>query len=389
MLVCLSGPRRQGPGRPCSSVLDREQRRVTRHAMNRLATAFARAREKARCVAYLPVRGDPRPRHDAVAAGGGGRGRRRRDRTRHALQRSDRRRPGDPARERARAGRGHDACAACSRPCAGFASRATSPHRAVRLLQPDPRARRSSSSATAAKRRRRRRLARRRPAAGRSRLAADRAARHTSCDFVPLVAPTTPDARIDRIARIAGSFLYYVSLTGVTGAETDLMPPAVRAAALRERTGLPVAVGFGVKTPEHARKVARHADGVIVGAAVCSAIEQRRRRPRRWSACVSWSAACAPRARAKRTRIPSRSALLRLGRASASETEAACATASRSRRRRCAPARARTSSGDPSPAAGAARASLRPRSRATAATCRRETRCAAPAPPEGASAGAR
>jgi tryptophan synthase alpha chain len=93
--------------------------------------------------------------------------------------------------------------------------------------------------------------------------------------LVPLIAPTTPDARIDRIAPTAGSFLYYVSLTGVTGAETSGLGQAgERAAALRARTGLPVAVGFGVKTPEHARQVARHADGVVVGAAVVSTIEQ-------------------------------------------------------------------------------------------------------------------
>jgi tryptophan synthase alpha chain len=93
-------------------------------------------------------------------------------------------------------------------------------------------------------------------------------------DFVPLVAPTTPEDRVARIARTAGSFLYYVSLTGVTGASTDLALAATRAAALRERTGLPVALGFGVKTPADARVVAQHADGVVVGAAVCLAIEQ-------------------------------------------------------------------------------------------------------------------
>jgi tryptophan synthase alpha chain len=92
-------------------------------------------------------------------------------------------------------------------------------------------------------------------------------------DFVPLVAPTTPEERVARIARTAGSFLYYVSLTGVTGASTDLERAGQRAAALRERTNLPVALGFGVKTPDDARTVARYADGVVVGAAVCRAIE--------------------------------------------------------------------------------------------------------------------
>jgi tryptophan synthase alpha chain len=93
-------------------------------------------------------------------------------------------------------------------------------------------------------------------------------------DFVPLIAPTTPAERIARIAGTAGSFLYYVSLTGVTGASADLPRASVRAAALREQTGMPVALGFGVKTPDDARVVAKYADGVVVGAAVCSAIER-------------------------------------------------------------------------------------------------------------------
>lgn len=93
-------------------------------------------------------------------------------------------------------------------------------------------------------------------------------------DFVPLIAPTTPAARIDTIAKTAGSFLYYVSLTGVTGAETDLVQASKRAAAVRAQTGRPVAVGFGVKTPEQAQVVAAHADGVVVGSAVCAVVER-------------------------------------------------------------------------------------------------------------------
>jgi tryptophan synthase alpha chain len=95
-------------------------------------------------------------------------------------------------------------------------------------------------------------------------------------DFVPLIAPTTPRERVARIAQSAGSFLYYVSLTGVTGASTDLELAGQRAAALREQTQRPVALGFGVKTPEDARTVAKYADGVVVGAAVCRAIEEAR-----------------------------------------------------------------------------------------------------------------
>ncbi len=92
-------------------------------------------------------------------------------------------------------------------------------------------------------------------------------------DFVPLVAPTTPDARLDRIARSARSFIYYVSLTGVTGAEADLDAAGVRAVAIKARTGKYVAIGFGVKTPAQAKVAASKADGVIVGSAICSLIE--------------------------------------------------------------------------------------------------------------------
>lgn len=94
-------------------------------------------------------------------------------------------------------------------------------------------------------------------------------------DFVPLVAPTSTPERIDRAAEAAGSFLYYVSSTGVTGgaAGAQLADAARRAAAVRERAGKPVAVGFGVRTPEDVARVAKHADGVVVGSAIVEAIE--------------------------------------------------------------------------------------------------------------------
>jgi tryptophan synthase alpha subunit len=93
-------------------------------------------------------------------------------------------------------------------------------------------------------------------------------------DFVPLIAPTTPDARVSSIGRLAGSFIYYVALTGVTGAKADLEQAGARAAEVRALTGRPVAIGFGIKTAADARVVARRADGVVVGSAVCSAIER-------------------------------------------------------------------------------------------------------------------
>ncbi len=91
-------------------------------------------------------------------------------------------------------------------------------------------------------------------------------------DFVPLVAPTSTGVRVDAASAVATAFLYYVSLTGVTGAaQPDLGAAAVRAAELSRRTGRPVALGFGVKTPDDVRAVAARADGVVVGSAVVSA----------------------------------------------------------------------------------------------------------------------
>lgn len=93
-------------------------------------------------------------------------------------------------------------------------------------------------------------------------------------DYVPLVAPTSGEARVERAARVATSFLYYVSLTGVTGAaKGDLVTAADRAAILRERTGRPIAVGFGIKTPEDVELVSKKADGAVVGSAIVQTIE--------------------------------------------------------------------------------------------------------------------
>jgi tryptophan synthase alpha chain len=94
-------------------------------------------------------------------------------------------------------------------------------------------------------------------------------------DFVPLVAPTSDETRVRNAAAAATAFLYYVSLTGVTGSSAvELSFAAKRAARLRAEVGKPVAVGFGVKTPEDVAVVAASADGVVVGSAVVAAIEQ-------------------------------------------------------------------------------------------------------------------
>jgi tryptophan synthase alpha chain len=91
--------------------------------------------------------------------------------------------------------------------------------------------------------------------------------------YVPLVAPTSTESRIAQAAALADGFVYYVSMTGVTGAKDAVLDEAAeRAAALRPKARAPIAVGFGIATPADARVVAAKADGVVVGSAIVRAI---------------------------------------------------------------------------------------------------------------------
>ena len=93
-------------------------------------------------------------------------------------------------------------------------------------------------------------------------------------DLVPLLAPTSTPARIEAAASIAGAFVYYVSMTRVTGAAgAPLAEAAARAGELTAQTGKPVVVGFGVRDAEDVATVAARARGVVVGSAVVRAIE--------------------------------------------------------------------------------------------------------------------
>jgi tryptophan synthase alpha chain len=84
-----------------------------------------------------------------------------------------------------------------------------------------------------------------------------------------LAAPTTDDARLPRVLDQAGGFLYYVSITGVTGtASADEAVVKAAVGRLRQRTALPIAIGFGIKTPEQAAVMARIGDAAVVGSAV-------------------------------------------------------------------------------------------------------------------------
>ena len=92
--------------------------------------------------------------------------------------------------------------------------------------------------------------------------------------LIRLAAPTTDDARLPAVVRRTSGFVYYVSVAGVTGVKeavsASVAEPVRR---LRAASGLPVAVGFGIRTPEKAAEVARLADGVVVGSALVDEIE--------------------------------------------------------------------------------------------------------------------
>jgi tryptophan synthase alpha chain len=102
---------------------------------------------------------------------------------------------------------------------------------------------------------------------------AEEACREHGIDTVCIVAPTTPDSRLPKIAKAATGFIYYVSREGVTGVRDRLavgIPEAV--ARIRAHTALPVAVGFGISTRAQVSEVAALADGVVVGSALVNVI---------------------------------------------------------------------------------------------------------------------
>lgn len=93
--------------------------------------------------------------------------------------------------------------------------------------------------------------------------------------LIRLIAPTTPIERVPEVAQGGSGFLYYISRTGVTGARTELRSElAAEVSAIRAAVDIPLAVGFGISTPEQARAVAEVADGVVVGSAVIQALDR-------------------------------------------------------------------------------------------------------------------
>jgi tryptophan synthase alpha chain len=99
--------------------------------------------------------------------------------------------------------------------------------------------------------------------------------RERDFNLIQLVTPTTPPERALRIAECSTGFLYFVSVTGITGERTQLPIDLVdRVAWLRERSSLPICIGFGISQPEHVQLLAPVCDGLIVGSAIVRLLEQ-------------------------------------------------------------------------------------------------------------------
>ena len=94
-------------------------------------------------------------------------------------------------------------------------------------------------------------------------------------NFIRLATPTTDDKRLPKVLTNTSGFVYYVSVTGITGSKApDISQVNEAVSRIKRHTDLPVAVGFGVKTPEQASGIASGADGVVVGSALVNAIRE-------------------------------------------------------------------------------------------------------------------
>jgi tryptophan synthase alpha chain len=99
--------------------------------------------------------------------------------------------------------------------------------------------------------------------------------------LIQLVTPTTPRDRAKRIAERSSGFIYYVSVAGITGERTELPPELIdNVSWLRTQTPLPICIGFGISTPEHVRRLAPAADGLIVGSAIVRRLAAADTQPR-------------------------------------------------------------------------------------------------------------
>lgn len=101
-------------------------------------------------------------------------------------------------------------------------------------------------------------------------------AQNAGLNFIRLATPTTDEKRLPKVLQNTSGFVYYVSITGITGAAAaqavDVGPEVAR---IKSQTDLPIIVGFGIRTPETAEAIAGVADGVVVGSAIVKMIEEK------------------------------------------------------------------------------------------------------------------
>lgn len=114
------------------------------------------------------------------------------------------------------------------------------------------------------------------------------AAEKADIALIKLATPTTDSARADVVLSKATGFLYYVALTGITGAKSAAIQDVEKAVkTLKQKTTLPVAVGFGIKTPEDAKAHAAFADAVVVGSSLVRLIEEHTASPEALKPAIS------------------------------------------------------------------------------------------------------
>jgi len=96
-------------------------------------------------------------------------------------------------------------------------------------------------------------------------------------DFISLIAPTTDKERLKKIAAKASGFLYYISITGITGTAAPKIENIKKEVQnVRKITTLPIAVGFGISQPEQAKRIGRFADGIVIGSAIVRLIDENK-----------------------------------------------------------------------------------------------------------------
>jgi tryptophan synthase alpha chain len=102
-------------------------------------------------------------------------------------------------------------------------------------------------------------------------------AQKAGLNFIRLATPTTDDQRLPKVLQNTSGFVYYVSITGITGsAEASAVDVAPEVARIKSQTDLPLIVGFGIKTPEAAQSIASVADGCVVGSAIVAELAKGR-----------------------------------------------------------------------------------------------------------------